>query len=245
MGEKSLKRFKNRLTYANVMSSLAVFLVLGGGAAVAANQLGKNSVGSKQLKANAVTSAKIKKNAVSGAKIKKNAVTGAKIKNGSVTGEKIKDGSISGAEVNSSTLGVVPVSATTESVRSTHGTIKTGEERVIFEYGPIKITQKCQLFNGDTELGSQAFISSSVANSVFTSWRDNSSKLGPDTPESDREMSSISWQSSTGAFEGEPPFDTGGSVTAATGQSFNVWIGEATEKDSNTCWYWLTANIIS
>jgi hypothetical protein len=57
------------LTYANVMSSIAVFLVLGG-AAFAASQLPKNSVGSKQLKKNAVITSKIKKDAVTGAKVK-------------------------------------------------------------------------------------------------------------------------------------------------------------------------------
>jgi len=65
-----VKQIKKRLTYANVMSSIAVFLVLGGATAIAAGQLGKNSVGSKQLKKNAVTTAKIKKGAVTGAKVK-------------------------------------------------------------------------------------------------------------------------------------------------------------------------------
>jgi len=51
------------------MSSIAVFLVLGGATALAAG-LAKNSVGSKQLKKNAVTTAKIKKGAVTGAKVK-------------------------------------------------------------------------------------------------------------------------------------------------------------------------------
>lgn len=74
-----MKQLRERLTYANVMSSIAVFLVLGGGAAFAASQLGRNSVGSKQLKKNAVTAAKIKKNAVRTAKIRNRAVTGAKI----------------------------------------------------------------------------------------------------------------------------------------------------------------------
>jgi hypothetical protein len=68
--ENLLKQIRKRLTYANVMSSIAVFLVLGGATAIAAGQLGKNSVGPKQLKKNAVTSAKIKNNAVTGAKIK-------------------------------------------------------------------------------------------------------------------------------------------------------------------------------
>jgi hypothetical protein len=79
-----VKQIRKRITYANVMSSIAVFLVLGGASAFAATQLAKNSVGSKQLKKNAVTSAKIKNNAVTTPKIKNGAVTGAKINLGSL-----------------------------------------------------------------------------------------------------------------------------------------------------------------
>jgi len=82
-----MRAIRRHLTYANVMSTLAVFVVLGGGA-YAATQLPKNSVGPKQLKSNAVTAAKIKKNAV----------TGAKVKNASLTG----------ADLDLSTLGAVP-----------------------------------------------------------------------------------------------------------------------------------------
>jgi len=96
-----LKFVRKRLTYANVMSSIAVFLVLGGATAVAAIHLGKNSVGTKQLKANSVTTAKIKKNAITNKKIKNNAVTGAKV----------KDGSLTGADINLSTVGTVPSAA--------------------------------------------------------------------------------------------------------------------------------------
>lgn len=69
-----MKQLSKRLTYANVMSSIAVFLVLGGGAAIAAG-LAKNSVGPKQLKKNAVTTAKIKNGAVTGAKVKAGSLT--------------------------------------------------------------------------------------------------------------------------------------------------------------------------
>jgi hypothetical protein len=79
-----VNQIRKRLTYANVMSSIAVFLLLGGGAAFAAGKLAKNSVGSKQIKKNAVTSAKIKKNAVTTAKIKNGAVSGAKINLGTL-----------------------------------------------------------------------------------------------------------------------------------------------------------------
>jgi hypothetical protein len=48
-----------RLTYSNVVSTLCLFLVLGGGA-YAATSLPANSVGTHQLKANAVVAAKVK-----------------------------------------------------------------------------------------------------------------------------------------------------------------------------------------
>lgn len=48
-----------RLTYANVVATIALFCALGGGA-YAATALPKNSVGPKQLKKNAVASAKVK-----------------------------------------------------------------------------------------------------------------------------------------------------------------------------------------
>ena len=54
-----MRSLRARLTYANVMSSIAVFMVLGGSAYAAAT-LPKNSVGSKQIKSNAVSSSKVK-----------------------------------------------------------------------------------------------------------------------------------------------------------------------------------------
>jgi hypothetical protein len=89
-----LKQIRKRLTYANVMSSLAVFLVIGGATAFAATQLPKNSVGSKQLKKNAVTTAKIKKEAVAGGKIKNGAVSESKLADGAVTTNKIGDNAV-------------------------------------------------------------------------------------------------------------------------------------------------------
>jgi hypothetical protein len=81
--EIPLKQIRKRLTYANVVSSIALFLVLGGATALAAG-LAKNSVGSKQIKKNAVTTAKIKNNAVTTGKIKNGAITGAKVNLGSL-----------------------------------------------------------------------------------------------------------------------------------------------------------------
>jgi hypothetical protein len=54
-----MHQFRDRLTYANVMATVAVFVALGG-TSYAAITLPKNSVGSNQLKRNAVTSTDVK-----------------------------------------------------------------------------------------------------------------------------------------------------------------------------------------
>src|SRR3954453_21723387 len=58
-GAPMFARIRSKLTYANVVATLALFLALGGGA-YAAFKLPKNSVGSKQIKKNAVRTSKVK-----------------------------------------------------------------------------------------------------------------------------------------------------------------------------------------
>lgn len=58
---------REKLTYANVMATLSVFLVLGGGAYAAA-KLPNNSVGTKQLKNGAITLSKLSGSAKSALK---------------------------------------------------------------------------------------------------------------------------------------------------------------------------------
>ncbi len=98
-----MKQIRKRLTYANVMSSIAVFLMLGGATAFAASKIGAN-----QLKANSVKTGKIVKEAVKAGKLAKNAVTTPKIANGAVTTEKIANDAVTGEKANESTFGTVP-----------------------------------------------------------------------------------------------------------------------------------------
>ena len=63
-----MDRIRSKLSYANVMATVAAFLALGG-VGYAATQLPKNSVGAKQLKKGAVTSAKVKNGSLTGADI--------------------------------------------------------------------------------------------------------------------------------------------------------------------------------
>jgi hypothetical protein len=88
-----VKQIRKRLTYANVVSSIALFLVLGGATAIAASKIGAN-----QLKANSVKTGKIVKEAVTTSKIKNNAVNGAK--------------------VNEATLGQVPTAASAKTAET-------------------------------------------------------------------------------------------------------------------------------
>ncbi len=64
-----MKRMRSKLTYANVMATLAMFIALGGASAFAASQLAKNSVGTPQLKNNSVTGAKVAPNSLTGKNI--------------------------------------------------------------------------------------------------------------------------------------------------------------------------------
>ncbi len=113
---------RKRLTYANVMSSLAVFLILGGATAFAAVK----KIGANEIKANSIKTGKIVKEAVTAGKLKKGSVTESKIADGAVTTNKIADGAVTtnkiandavtGDKVKESTLGEVPSAKTVEGV---------------------------------------------------------------------------------------------------------------------------------
>jgi hypothetical protein len=140
-----LKQLRKRLTYANVMSSIAVFLVLGGATAIAAGQLGKNSVGSKQLKKNAVTAAKIKKNAVTTAKIKNGAITGAKVNAASLgTVPNATHATNADSAGNANTVGG-------HSVNKVFVKISKNSTTTVGTFGVFKITATCDA-SGDVSI---------------------------------------------------------------------------------------------
>ena len=76
-----MSKLRSRLTFANVMATIAVFIALGG-VATAAFKLPKKSVGTKQLKAKAVTEPKIGDKAVTEGKLGDGSVTAAKLASG-------------------------------------------------------------------------------------------------------------------------------------------------------------------
>jgi hypothetical protein len=94
-----MKRFLPRPTYANVVSTLCLFLLLGGTSALAATQLAKNSVGPKQIKKSAVVTAKIKNAAITTSKLADNAVTSGKITDAAVTTSKLADNAVTSGKI--------------------------------------------------------------------------------------------------------------------------------------------------
>ena len=65
-----VEKLRAKLTYANVVATIALFLAVGGGATAIALSLPKNSVTSKQLAKGAVKTPDIAKDAVTGDKVK-------------------------------------------------------------------------------------------------------------------------------------------------------------------------------
>jgi hypothetical protein len=63
-----------RLTYANIVSTLALVVAVGGGGAAVAAGLQKNSVGSPQIKNGQVKTADLAANAVTGKKVKESSL---------------------------------------------------------------------------------------------------------------------------------------------------------------------------
>lgn len=104
-----MKQIRKRITYANVMSSIAVFLVLGGATAFAATKIGTNelkgnSITTGKIKKEAVTKAKIKKGAIDSTKLADNSVTTSKIADNAVTNTKIADGAVTGNKIAGGTI---------------------------------------------------------------------------------------------------------------------------------------------
>jgi hypothetical protein len=152
-----MKRFLPRPTYANVVSTLCLFLLLGGASAFAATKLAKNTVGATQIKKNAIVTAKIKNAAVTTSKLANNAVTSGKIADAAVTNSKLADAAVASGKLadnavtnsklsdNAVTTGKIIDSAVTNSKLAanavTTGKIADGEVRAT-DLGTIVTAQK-------------------------------------------------------------------------------------------------------
>jgi len=84
-----LRKLRPRITYANVVSTIALALAIGGGTAYAATKIGTSS---------------IRYHAVTGSKLATNAVTASKIKTNSVSSSDVRDNTLTSADIRTGTL---------------------------------------------------------------------------------------------------------------------------------------------
>lgn len=122
------KTLRGHLTYANVISTVCLFLVLGGGAAFAATRLPKDSVGPRQLKKNSVGAVKIKGGAVTAGKLATGAVTATKLADGAVTGGKLANGAVGAAALADGSVGTGKLAeGAVDSGKLADGSVTTGK----------------------------------------------------------------------------------------------------------------------
>jgi hypothetical protein len=151
-----MKRFLPRPTYANVVSTLCLFLLLGGASALAATKLAKNSVGTTQIKKNAVVTAKIKNAAVTSSKLADSAVISGKLADSAVTTSKLADAAVTSGKLadNAVTSGKITDSAVTNSKLAansvTSGKIADGEVRAA-DLGTIVTAQNTVQINAGAD----------------------------------------------------------------------------------------------
>lgn len=132
-----------RLSYANVMATIAVFIALGGGAYAAIN-IPKGSVGSKQLRKQAVKTRDLGNRAVVAKKVRKNALTGKVIKESSL-----------GTVPNSSRVGG-------SQVQQIHYRATTAGTETLFNVAGLTVTATCDPPNDWVTLTATSSVDGSI-----------------------------------------------------------------------------------
>ncbi len=98
-----MKGRRRRPSYANVMSTIAVFLALGGSSVaalrVSSAQLKDNSVRSRDIRNNDLRSKDLRDGEIRGRDLRDNSVGGADVTDGSLTGTDIAPESLDGASI--------------------------------------------------------------------------------------------------------------------------------------------------
>jgi hypothetical protein len=96
-----MERFRKHLTFANVVSLMALFIALGG----TAFGLARNSVGSKQIRNKAVKKVDLHKNSVTFPKVANNAIGSNEVQQDSINGGDINEASLDSTIQRSLTSG--------------------------------------------------------------------------------------------------------------------------------------------
>lgn len=154
------RRLRGLLTYANVMSTVAMFCVLGGTAYAAAtihsSDIVDGTIRGTDIATGAVSSADVRNGGIGGLDIALNAINGNKIKNGSVGSSDIKDGDIDSEDIENGSVGSTDIAsggiAETDLADDAISTRTMGNVPTVRIYHSVSqnVTLHGCCFNGDT-----------------------------------------------------------------------------------------------
>jgi hypothetical protein len=123
-----MKALRTQFTYANLMSTLAVVLVLGGGVAYAADTVFSSDIVNDEvfsadvrddtLAGGGLGAVDLQNNSVRTAEILDGTVSGSDILNSSVVSADVTDNSLTGNDINEGSLGIVPNANTLDGLDS-------------------------------------------------------------------------------------------------------------------------------
>jgi hypothetical protein len=234
-----MRRIRSKLSYANIVATLALFIALGG-VSYAAVKLPANSVGEKQIKKNAVVGKKIKKNAI--------------------TGDKIKPGTIKGTDISLDSLGKVPNAASADTAASagnsaTTSTLQTASKRVassvtgavsqdltrqaatevpLFSHGQVSVYGKCYIYAGSlyAELLERTTADGALAQPYSYDYYYGSNQyLNTSTPEGDRQINYVT-ASNNGTGNSSSNYYNRGTLFGPDGNSLtfsvDIWAKQGT-----------------
>ena len=158
-----MRRIRQHLTYANVMATIAVFIAISGGTAVALNgsntvftddiaddtqpASGGNPAGglvAADLRPNSVTASEVANPAIGSSEVAPEALIAADLSNNSVGTSEAANNSLTGTDINESTLQGVNA-ATVEGAVVCDGLVELslGEQDVVCTAGPLSIRASC------------------------------------------------------------------------------------------------------
>lgn len=142
-----LSRARARLTYANVMATLAVFIALGGSSYAVVK------VGSGQIVDNSVQSKDVRNNALKGVDVRNRSLSGADVRDGALTGADVGDDSLTGADIDESKLGRVPTADLATSTPLATFADRAGDAATLGGLGPAAFERSGRLVAGSGSLG--------------------------------------------------------------------------------------------
>jgi hypothetical protein len=201
---------RGKLTFANAISLIALFIALGGSSyaavRVGSRQIADNSVRGRDIRNNDLRSRDIRNGAVLGRDLRNGTVTGADLRNGGVTGADVRNGGLRGAEIKNdslsgrdvleSTLGTVPRAANAATLDGKSASaflsadrlttspfvkLSAGQTKTVARSGPFTWKARC-VNAGGAQRRLTVTVESTEAGAFAADFNGQGSPVGPGSP---------------------------------------------------------------